>query len=395
VLVARAPSDLARNPLVQRTIGAAPLVFNSVRDAIPKLPDYSTTLVGLIGPRELGTGFLWAVLVGFVWVVAQSVLSLLSSRRRISPWVWGWLIAAVAWTAAVITPARDIASLQLSDPWIAVAAGGLMATVGAVEQYLRNARRTGWGLALIGLVVLAVLSERLLIAVTPKVSNAALTFRSLMPIIPLFALVAGGGVWSAAGALALLVPGSRSARAAIALLGAAALVLFWSPLVRERLSPYPLLGRVADRGANPDTPQGLRVETFVQAQPWLQANLRPDDTILTGVGILRHVAWYADLGVEGMDNVIDLGSQPCPPRCDAEARQYVLDRVGPHGVAYVIDFNVNWLDPGADKSRQWRQTFELLASRPNLEVAYLQRDRFGNPVFYVIRNHGYALAPRP
>ena len=82
-----------------------------------------------------------------------------------------------------------------------------------------------------------------------------------------------------------------------------------------------------------------------------------------------------------------------PPRCDAEARQYVLDRVGPHGVTYVIDFNVNWLDPGGEKSRQWRQTYEQLASRPNLEVAYLQRDKFGNPVFYVMRNHGYALAP--
>ncbi len=393
VLAARAPADLARNALVQRTIGAAPLVFSSVLDAIPRLPDYSATLVSLIGPRELGTGFLWAVLVGFVWVVAQSVLSLVASRDRLSPWVCGWLIAALVWAVIAITPARDIASLNLSDPWIAVAAGGLLATVGAVEQYLRNARRTGWGLALIGLVVLAVLSERLVIAVTPKVSNAALTFRSLMPIVPLFALVAGGGVWSAAGALALLVPGSRSARAALAVLGGAVLVLFWSPLVRERLSPQPLLGRIADRGADADTPQGLRVESFVQAQGWLQANLEPDDMILTGVGILRHVAWYADLGVEGMENLIDLGSQPCPPRCDEQARQYVLDRVGPHGVTYVIDFNVNWLDPGGEKSRQWRQTFDILGTRPNLEVAYLQRDKFGYPVFYVIRNHGYALAP--
>ena len=36
---------------------------------------------------------------------------------------------------------------------------------------------------------------------------------------------------------------------------------------------------------------------------------------------------------------------------------------------------------------------ETLASRPNLETAYLMRDKFGFPVFYVIRNHGYALAP--
>jgi hypothetical protein len=393
ILVARAPADLARNALVQRTFGAAPLVFNSIRDAIPKVPDYSQSLVSLIGPREVGTGFLWAVLIGFVWLVAQSVVSVMSARPRLSPWVLGWILAALVWAPAMITPARDVASLGLSDPWIAVAAGGLMVAVGTVELYLRNSRRTGWGLVLIGLVVLAVLSERLVIAATPKVSNAALTFRSLMPIIPLFALVAGGGVWAAAGALALLVPSSRSARAAIAIVAGALLVVFWSPLVRERLSPQPLLGRVADRGADPDTPQGLRVETFVQAQGWLQTNLQPDDMILTGVGILRHVAWYADLGVDGMNNLIDLGSQPCPPRCDEEARAYVLDRVGPHGVSYVIDFNVNWLDPGGEKSRQWRTTFEILASKPNLEVAYLQRDKFGFPVFYVIRNHGYALAP--
>ena len=55
--------------------------------------------------------------------------------------------------------------------------GGLLVAVGTVELYLRNARRTGWGLALLGLVVAAVLAERLVIAVTPKVSAAALSFR--------------------------------------------------------------------------------------------------------------------------------------------------------------------------------------------------------------------------
>ena len=55
----------------------------------------------------------------------------------------------------------------------------------------------------------------------------------------------------------------------------------------------------------------------------------------------------------------------------------------------MVDFNVNWMDPGGDNARQWRQTFELLVSQPNLEVAYVANDKFGNPVFYVIRNHGY------
>jgi hypothetical protein len=177
----------------------------------------------------------------------------------------------------------------------------------------------------------------------------------------------------------------------VALLASLALVVFWSPLLHERFSTQPLLGRVADRGADPDTPQGLRVETLVEAQSWLQTNLLPSDVILTGVGIPRHLVWYADLGVDGMNNLVDLGAHP--EWTPDERRQFVLDRVGPNGVTYVVDFNVNWTDPDSDASRWWRDLYDALASRPNLETAYVKRDKFGYPVFYVIRNHGYVLAP--
>jgi hypothetical protein len=392
VVVARAPGDVSHNALLQRTFGAGPLIFRSLRDAIPRVPDYSEQLVTLIGPTQLGTGFLWATLIGFGWLIAQTVVAIVTTdRSRLEWWPVGWLVALAVWVPAMVTPWRDVGSLNLSDPWVAVAAGGLLVAVGTVDLYLRNARPNGWGLALLGLVVVAVLAERLVIAVTPKVSNAALTFRSLMPVVPLFAILAGGGLWAAAGSLALLSPTARSGRAVVSILGAVALVTIWSPLLRDRLSSQPLLGRVADRGADPDTPQGLRVEAMVEAQSWLQANLQPTDVILSGKGMVRHLAWYADLGVEGMDNLIDLGSQP---RDAQQTRQYILDRVGPRGVSYVVDFNVDWTDPGGDASRQWRQTYETLASRPNLETAYLKRDKFGHPVFYVIRNHGYAAAPR-
>jgi hypothetical protein len=79
-------------------------------------------------------------------------------------------------------------------------------------------------------------------------------------------------------------------------------------------------------------------------------------------------------------------------RNEEQKRAYVLDRVGPRGVSYVVDFNVNWTDPASDAARQWRLTYDTLANRPNLETAYLTKDRFGNPVFYVIRNHGYVAA---
>ncbi|MGI9149128.1 MAG: hypothetical protein ACR2IK_21695 [Chloroflexota bacterium] len=387
-LLARAPGDVARSALLQKTFGAGPLIFSSAREAIPRIPEYSQQLVTLIGPRELGTGFLWASLVGFTWLVAQTTVALVTSRPRLSPWVVGWILAMLAWAPGMITPWRDFASLNQTDPWVVVAAAALLVTVGTVDLYLRNARHTGWGLALLGLVTAAVLAERLVIAVTPKVSAAALSFRELMPIVPLFALVAGGGIWAAAGALALLIPSARSARAMVAVLTCALLLIFWSPFLRERFSAQPLLGRVADRGADTTKAEGLRVEALVEAQSWLRENLQHNDLILTGIP--RQLAWYSDMSADDMENLINLLSQD---RDQEQRRQYILDRIGPHGVTYVIDFNVDWTNPGGDRATQWRQTYEILTTKPNLETAYMMRDRFNNPVFYVIRNHGYAVAP--
>jgi hypothetical protein len=387
VLLSTAPRILATSPLLQKTFGAGPLILSSVREAIPEVPDYSEQLTQIIGPRELGTAFVLATVVGFGWLLAQTGLALFAARPRFGLWVLGWLAATVTWLVGISVSARDVGLLrQPADAWVIIGAGVLMAAIGTIALHLRGSQRSGWGMALLGLVVAAVLAERLIIVVTPKVAAAALTFRNFMPIVPLFAVLAGGGFWAAAGAVSLLAPSIRHTRAALAVAASAAVLLFWSPILHERLSREPLLGRVADRGANPETPQGLRVESFVEAEGWLRENLRPDDLTLVGPGILRHVAWYADLGVDGMESLIDVNSQP---RTDEQRRQYVLERVGPSGVDYVVDFNVNWLDPGGEASRQWRQTYETLAARPNLEVAYLKRDRFGQPVFYVIRNHGH------
>ena len=157
------------------------------------------------------------------------------------------------------------------------AAGGLLAGIGTVGLRMRNAHPNGWGLALLGLVVLVVLAERLIIVVTPNVSAAALFFRSLMPIVPLYAILAAAACGRPPVRVSLLAPSVRWARPALTILaGVAVLIAFWSPLLRERLSSQPLLGRVADRGADAETPQGLRVEALVEAEPWLKANLRAD-----------------------------------------------------------------------------------------------------------------------
>jgi hypothetical protein len=391
-LAGRASGDLARNALVERTFGAGPLILGSLRAALPVVPTYLDQLVTVIGPVQLGPGFLWATLIGFAWLLVQAGAGLFSYPPRIGAWGPGWVGAAAAWLPAMVVAWRDVVSLGQTEAWVLVSAGALVVAIGTIEQHLRNARRPGWGIALLGLVAAAVLAERLVISVTPRISGAALTFRLLMPVVPLYALVAGGGLWAAAGAPALLLPGGgRAARSTLAVIVAAILIVFWSPLLHERLSAHALLGRVADRGADPDTPQGLRVQVLVDAEPWLQANLRPSDVILTGVGLVRHLAWYADLGVDGMSHIIDLGSQPRTPE---ERRQYVLDRVGPTGVDYVVDFNVDWTDPASERARQWRQTFDALAVLPNLESAYVVQDKYGYPVFYVIRNRGYAVAPK-
>jgi hypothetical protein len=389
-LLSLAPTDLVRSPLLEKTFGAGPLILSSVRASIPRLPGYAQQLTTILGPRELGAGVLWAIMVGYAWVVTQAGLALAIAVPRWNLWVLGWVVAALAWTPAIMTPARDLGLLGQADPYVAVAASGLLAAIGAIGAYLRGARLPGWGVALVGMVTLAVLGERLVISVTPLVANAALTFRSLMPIVPLYALVAGAGIWAAAGALALLVPTSPSARSALTFVASVMLVMFWTPLLRERLSTDPLLGRIADRGADVSKPEGLRQEMLVEAQDWLKANLSPTDVIIVGPGLLRQLAWYADLGVDGMDRLVDLNSQP---RTEEQKRQYILDRVGPTGAEYVVDFNVNWTDPTSDAARQWRQTFDTLSGRSNLEVVYLRRDRFGYPVFYVLRNHGYAMRP--
>jgi len=377
--------------LLQKTFGAgAADLLQASETRYRRIPEYSQQLVTLIGPRELGTGFLWATLVGFTWLLAQSAVALTTNRPRLSPWVLGWILATLIWIPAMVTPWRDLASLHQTDPWIAVAAAALLVAVGTVEAVpaQRSTERLGTGVT--RLVVAAVLAERLVIAVTPKVSAAALSFRELMPIVPLYALVAGGGIWSAAGAVALLIPSTRPARAAVAVLTAAVLVTFWSPFLRERLSSQPLLGRVADRGADTTKAEGLRVEALLAPRPGWRPSFaaqRPDSH-----GHPAPARLVRGHEHRRQDNLINLNSQV---RNEEEKRQYILDRAGPRGVM-VRDRLQTSTGPirvatmhasGARRTRPWPagRIWRRRSSRAT---------NFNNPVFYVIRNHGYAAAAR-
>lgn len=384
LVVRGVPADLARVPYLQRTFGSAPLILASVQDAVPRLPGYPELLAGLLGGSTLGVGLLWATALGAGWLVLQAAAATAGGRHTLG-WATGWVLVAVAWLPTMLVLRSGLQAVGGGDPWLALGAALLAVGVGTTLRAFAGERPAPWAWLLLGLVVAAFFSERLVIAATPKVSNAALTFRSFMPIVPLLALIGGAGVWAAVGALRLFAPTGHWGQALPALLVALLLVAVWSPVLRERATATPMLGRVADRGADPDTPQGLRVVALVEAEGWLKANVLPTDVVITGIP--RHLTWYADLGVEGMNRLVDLNSQP---RTNEERRQYMRPRIGPTGAAYVVDFNVNWLDPGGTESRQWQETYRWLASQPGLETAYLRRDKFGNPVFYVMRNHGYA-----
>ena len=106
---------------LEKTFGAGPLILSSIRDAIPVVPSYSQQLVTLIGPLDLGTGFVWATLVGLCWLIAQSGVALVTERPRLNRWVLGWVVATLIWLPAMVTPWRDIASLHQTDAWVAVA----------------------------------------------------------------------------------------------------------------------------------------------------------------------------------------------------------------------------------------------------------------------------------
>lgn len=345
-------------------------------------------VAALFGPFELSVALVWAWTLGAVWLTFQAARSIPGWRTH-PGLTLGWAIATACWLPTALIPFSQVRALGLPDPWLALAAAGLAAGTAVVATHGPPDGRRPWGLALLGAVVLAFLAQRIALRLTPDLP-VAFTYRSFMPITPLLAILAGAGVWGAAGAVRLLVPGRNgSGRGAAAVLAALVLVGVWSPLVRQRLTSQSMLGRPADRGADPATPQGLRVEAMVEAERWLTLNLQPTDRIATSIP--RHLAWYADLGSAGLEAIDNLGARAS---MQEERRGLVMERMGPNGVDYVTEFNVDWTQPDSESARQWQLTYEWLATRPNVEIAYLQRDPTGKPVFYVARNHGYAVPDR-
>jgi len=108
----RVRSDLVHNALLEKTFGAGPLILRSIEDAVPLIPSYSQQLMSIIGTTELGTGFLWATLVGLTWLIAQAVVALATDRSRLSGWVLGWVCALLVWLPCMALPWRDLASLR-------------------------------------------------------------------------------------------------------------------------------------------------------------------------------------------------------------------------------------------------------------------------------------------
>ena len=272
-------------PLLQKTFGAGPLIFSS---AARRDPAHSR-LLGAAGHADRSDASSGRAFCGPCWSAwsgwwRRRVIASGTSRPRADPLGAGLDrrdagLGCRRWSRPRATWRR----CGQSDPWVAVAAGGAagghrhgraVPAQCAPPGLGPGAARAGGAGGALG-------------APGDRGDAESQRGRADVPLADADRAavrdrggrrrVGGGGRDGAAGAA-----GTRSARAAVALVGSLVLVMFWSPLLRERLSSQPLLGRVADRGADPDTPQGLRVEALVQAQPWLQANIEPDDMILTG-----------------------------------------------------------------------------------------------------------------
>ena len=99
-----------------------------------------------------------------------------------------------------------------------MAAGGLLAGIGTVGLRMRSAHPNGWGLALLGLVVLVVLAERLIIVGHAQRIGRGAVLQVADADRAAVRDPGGGGVWAAASAVSLLVPSVRWARPALTIL---------------------------------------------------------------------------------------------------------------------------------------------------------------------------------
>lgn len=374
---------LARLPILGRPLQTLGLLPEALGSAVVLLPSYAARLGDLFGAAALGLLLPIAWVSGSAWIAARAF----RARR------WGWGAAASLTVLTLVVPLQALATSGRTDALLAAAAGAASAAgAGWRIRGDREAASRGWLLALASAVVVAFLVQRLVVTALPRLGGgAAFTTRAFFPILPLAALLGGVGLERVAAWLGERAGGSAFSRvrwhrsfalAVVLVLG----TIVWTPLL-ARTTDQSLFGRVADRGADLATPQGLRVEALVQAEDWLKLNLRPNDVVLTGIP--RLLAWYADVGAEGLAHMVDLGSQP---RTMAQRRAFIRERIGPDGADYVADFNLAWTTPDSEEAREWRQTYQWLASQPWLEVVYLRRDANGQPVFYVVRNHGYALS---
>lgn len=369
--------DATHLPLLGRILSLALAIVPSLPSDQRDVSSYAGQVVSFITADEYSVAALVAWLVGGAWLFVTAARACRGpTRQRVR----------LAWWIAAVCMAPIIAAILLSGVlpihgWVTGAAVVLVLLVIAARPPVPEHAPWPCGVALLALTIAAFGAQRFALVSTPGVGGGvAFTPRNYLPILPALCVLGGLGICSALSAFSDVRPLPR-VRAALSVAAAVALVLTLSPLLGARFSATPLLGRVAVRDDDPTTPQGLRVEVMAAAQPWLESHLTNTDAIITGVP--RQLGWYADLSSEAEQRLIDLGSQP---RTQQERLAYMMPRVGPTGTDAVVDFNIAWTDPGSADAQAWQKTFNWLASQPNLDVAYLVRDHFGNPVFFVILN---------
>ncbi|HEX3245548.1 MAG TPA: glycosyltransferase family 39 protein [Chloroflexota bacterium] len=146
-----------------------------------------------------------------------------------------------------------------------------------------------------------------------------------------------------------------------------------------------LLARGREFRGFPDDPYyrnitgGIRVAAFRAAEPWLQSNIRPSDTVITSKPY--QLSWHAALGFSGyaISRVWDERA--------VDRRRYLSDAVLQHGeYDWIADFNQFAIQIESPEGPAFEEDYRWLQSRPYLQEAYTGTDPQGRILLYAFKH---------
>ena len=124
---------------------------------------------------------------------------------------------------------------------------------------------------------------------------------------------------------------------------------------------------------------GIRVATFRAAEPWLQANLRPDDVVITSKPY--QVSWHAAVGFTGYR------AMRVWDELASDRRRYLSDTLlQSASYEWVVDFNQFAVQTDSPEGPAFEEDYRWLQSRSYLREAYAAHDSEGRILLYAFRH---------